>query len=93
MMMRLGRVHEAEGRAAARKELSSAVALYAAAKFPGYVHDLIEDAEVTGLLSAHEGRELRTQIDHVFRWARLDSGLSRVGGLIDSVVRVLSTHG
>jgi len=78
--------HGAEDRIAARQRLASAIALYIAAKLPGYAYDVIEHGESTGVLSASEGQEIRRQLESVFRWAKLEVGLRQLSGLAHSAL-------
>ena len=84
--MRLRYIHKSEGREAARKELASMVALYAASQLLGRVYDVIEHGEAAAIITASEGEQIKEQINQAFRWARLEKGMSRLGELVSAVL-------
>lgn len=69
----------------ARREVAAAIALYAAARLPGYVSDMITIAERIGLVDSHEAGQLRLRLVDAFRWAKVEEGLRRLKQLWDSV--------
>jgi len=85
--MRLGYIHSSGGRETARKELASTVVLYAASRLLGHLYDAIEHAEAAAVITASEGQQVREQINHAFRWARLETGMNRLGELVSAVLR------
>ena len=72
----------------ARAELVKAVAIYVAAESPGLAYDAIDQAEMSGIIVANEGADLRERIDHVFQWAKVEAGL----GFIMSFANALRRH-
>jgi FkbM family methyltransferase len=89
LMKRLSHLHSADNVGVARKEMAAAIALYTATKLPGYVYDVLGVAEMASIISASEATQLRARIVNVFRWAKLEEGLRRLGGLGSSFMRTL----
>lgn len=81
MKTRLDYIRKTGGREAARKEVASAVVLYAASRLVGHVYDAIEHAEAAAVITGFEGQQVRGQINHAFRWAKFEAGLIRLGEL------------
>jgi len=69
----------------ARRELAASIALYAAARLPGYVCDVIAIAEKTALIDASEATHLRRRLADALRWAKMEEGMRRVKRLLASV--------
>lgn len=69
----------------ARGDLAKAVALYTAARLPGYAHDAIGEAEEAKVLAAAEAGDLRARLVTVFQWARREQGWNRIRMLISSI--------
>lgn len=86
---RLAHLHNADNVGVVRKEMATAIALYAASKLPGYVYDVLGVAEAASIISASEASKLRARIVHAFRWAKHEEGLRRLGGLGSSFMRTL----
>jgi hypothetical protein len=83
----------ADGPAAPRRELAAAIALYTAARLPGYADDAIMHAEAAGVVSASDAAALRAGLAGVFHWSRHETGLRQAWALITSIVSgVLRRH-
>jgi hypothetical protein len=81
-------VQHTRGTAAARRELGAGIGLYAAARIPGFAYDSIQIGESIGLLSDAESAWIRHEFERAFRWAKLETGLNRLGNLARSVLGV-----
>lgn len=84
---RFAHIHDGGNTAVARKEITSALALYTSAKLPGYAYDVIEAAEAAGIFSLAEASQLRDRIKYVFRWAKPEEGLRRLTELAGAPFR------
>lgn len=83
----LGKLKEI-GTSPARQELAKAVAIYVAAESPGLAYDAIDQAEMSEIIVANEGEDLRKRINHVFQWAKVEAGL----GYLMSLANALRRH-
>lgn len=83
---RLALLHDVGAAGAVRRELASAIALYAASRLPGYVYDVITEAETVGVIAASDAAELITGLDNVFHWARYEKGMSELWSLASSAI-------
>lgn len=72
-----------------RQELAKAVAIYVAAESPGLAYDAIDQAEMSGIIVATEGEDLRKRINHVFQWAKVEAGLGHLRALAKALRRHL----
>ena len=88
----LGRLQQLQSNGdvgAARKEMASSIALYTAAKLPGFAFDEISNAEKIGLIKSLEGDQLRLGLVNAFRWAKAEEGLRRFWRLWHSLAAAL----
>lgn len=86
---RLSGILNAENIGAARREAASAIALYTAAKLPGYAYDVIGLTEITAIYPAVEAQQLRARVVRAFQWAKQEHRLHRLLGLAWSLVDVM----
>lgn len=75
---RLQRLQAAGDAVGARKEAAVAIALYAAARLPGYVCDVIAISEMAALIDPQEATRLRLRLADALRWAKIEEGMRRV---------------
>lgn len=81
-------LHNTDTNGMARKEVNVAIAIYTAAKLPGYANDVICSAETIGIISLSEGEKLRLSLISCFQWARAEEGLRRLNELWTSFLNL-----
>jgi len=61
----------------ARNEMALIIALYASAKLPGMIFDIIAISENIRLVSSSEADQLKSRLVSVFKWAKTEEALRR----------------